>query len=110
MNNRQRMWVSNAKARKFILNLGGTDVFFQRHTRRKYVFHSPGFSYTATDLFNLFDGLFFLAGKLFFFQVKTNAWPNEKRIKHFLSGKFGFGVLVINIRTKPRPEIKTRWY
>ena len=112
MNNRQRMYASNAKARAYILaDLGGTHVYFKEHLKRKSKFHMSGDNfYNATDFFNLFDGLFIYQKRLVFFQVKTNAYANEGRIIDFLSIVAGFRVLVINVKTKPKHEIKVRWY
>ncbi len=112
MNNRQRMYASNQKARAYILaDLGGTHVYFKEHLKRKSrFFMSVGNYYQATDFFNLFDGLFILKGRLVWVQIKTNAWASEKRIIDFINPLSGFCVLVINVKTKPRHEIKVRWY
>ena len=110
MNNRQRMRASNKKARLYLLNvLGASDVYFQPHTKRKYTFFNKEFSYTATDFFNLFDGLCFIDGVVVFFQVKTNSWPSSKPIYHFISNKHGCRFLAINVRTRPA-KVSVRWY
>ena len=111
MNNRQRMYASNKKARDYILKeMKGTDVYFKEHLRRKSKFYNLNGYYQATDFFNLFDGLCFHDGSLCFFQIKTNAWPARKRIDKFLHSKHGFGVFAINVRTDKKPTIKMRWY
>ncbi len=111
MNNRQRMYASNKKAREYILKeMHGTEVYFKEHLRRKSKFYYNSGYYLATDFFNLYDGLCFHDGSLCFFQVKTNAWPNRKRIDEFLQSKHGFGVFAINVRTDKKPTIQVRWY
>jgi len=116
MNNRQRMYSSNRKAREHITHkMGGSHVYFKEHLRRKSKFYNqwgagdPEY-YQATVFFNLFDGLCFISGCLCFFQVKTNAWPARKRIDEFYNGKNGFGVFAINVRTKGKKNLKVRWY
>jgi len=111
MNNRQRMYASNKKAREYILKeMHGTDVYFKEHTKRKSKFYYNCGFYQATDFFNLFDGLCFMDGSLCFFQVKTNAWPARKPIDNFLQSKHGFGVFAVNVRTKGKRNLKVRWY
>lgn len=110
MNNRQRMYQSNYKARDYILKrMDASDVYFKEHTRRKSRFFNKDGFYLATDFFNLFDGLCFIDGSLCFFQIKTNAWPSEAEINNFLRGKFGFGVFALNVIPKKR-IIKEKWY
>jgi len=115
MNNRQRFYSSNRKARSYILDeMNGSDVYFKEHLRRKSKFYfktvlgEVGF-YQATDFFNLFDGLCFIGYTLCFFQIKTNAFPATKAIDDFLDKHDGFGVFAINVRTKTR-DVKLRWY
>ena len=110
MNNRQRMYASNRKAREHILKeMHGSEVYFKEHLRRKSRFYFNSGFYLATDFFNLFDGLCFIDGCLCFFQIKTNAWPSTKRIDEFYHGKNGFGVFAINVRTKQK-DLKVKWY
>jgi len=115
MNNRQRFYSSNKKARSYILDeMNGSDVYFKEHLRRKSKFYfktlqgEVGF-YQATDFFNLFDGLCFINYMLCFFQIKTNAFPSRRSIDEFIESHNGFGVFSINVRTKTR-DIKLRWY
>ena len=116
MNNRQRMYASNVKAREYILKeLHCDHVYFKEHLRRKSKFYTISAAdgigyYQATDFFNLFDGLCFHDGSLCFFQIKTNAWPARRSILEFLSNKHGFGVFAINVRPNKDPKIKVRWY
>jgi len=110
MNNRQRMYASNRKAREYILEKLECDhVYFKEHLKRKSKFYRKDGLYLATDFFNLFDGLCIHKGSLCFFQVKTNAWPNYKRITEFLNDKHGFGVFAINVEPKKR-DVRVRWY
>ena len=109
MNNRQRMYASNRKAREYILEMGCDHVYFKEHLKRKSKFYRKDGFYQATDFFNLFDGLCIHEGSLCFFQVKTNAWPNYKRITEFLHDKNGFGVFALNVEPKKR-QIRIRWY
>ncbi len=111
MNNRQRMYASNKKAREYILKeMKGTDVYFKEHRRRKSIFYNIDEYYKATDFFNLFDGLCFHNGSLCFFQIKTNSWPTQQPIDEFLHDKHGFGAFAINVRPNKKPTIKVRWY
>ena len=115
MNNRQRMYSSNYKARSYILKeMKGTNVYFKEHLKRKSRFFnldSDGkeYSYLCTDFFNLFDGLCIIDGSLCFFQIKTNAWPSSTELDNFLVDKHGFGVFAINVLPKKR-KLKIRWY
>jgi len=115
MNNRQRFYSSNRKARSYILDeMQGSHVYFKEHLRRKSKFYikfangENGF-YQATDFFNLFDGLCFVNSAFCFFQIKTNKFPNRSDIVEFLELHNGFRVFAINVRTKTR-DIKVRWY
>ncbi len=115
MNNRQRMYASNYKARTYILEvMKGTDVYFKEHLKRKSRFFNLSSDgkesfYFCTDFFNLFDGLCFIDGSLCFFQIKTNAWPSSAEFNNFLADKHGFGVFAINVLPKKR-QLKVRWY
>ena len=115
MNNRQRMYQSNYKARSYILKeMKGTHVYFKEHTKRKSRFFNLDRDgkenfYFATDFFNVFDGLCFIDGSLCFFQIKTNAWPSSTELDNFLADKHGFGVFAINVLPKKR-QLKVRWY
>ncbi len=115
MNNRQRFYSSNKKARSYILDeMNGSHVYFKEHLRRKSKFYIKyangeiGF-YQATDFFFLFDGLCFIDYNLCFFQIKTNKFPAGKPIDEFIQRYNGFGVFAINVRTKQR-DIRVRWY
>ncbi len=111
MDRRKRMYASNKEARNYILKeLKGSEVYFKEHYRRNSRFWNTSGYYLAKDFFNLFDGLCFIDGSLCFFQIKTNAWPEQKRIDEFLHNKHGFGVFAINVRPDKKPRIKVRWY
>ncbi len=115
MNNRQRFYSSNKKARSYILEtMNGTHVYLKEHTRRKskfYIKYANGETgyYQATDFFNLFDGLCFINYRLCFFQIKTNKFPTRKPIDEFIESYNGFGVFAINVKPKTR-VIQVRWY
>ncbi len=98
MNNRQRMYFSNQKARAYLLNtVKCTDVWFKRHTRRKDKTFTPNGYYPSTDLFNLFDGIALSPQKgIIYFQVKTNAWPKTEPLLDF-ARKYKAVVISINI-------------
>jgi hypothetical protein len=106
------MYQSNMRARKYLVEVMGADhVYFQRHTKRKYKFYTKdGSFYTGTDFFNLWDGLCFIGGRVCFFQVKTNAFPNAGDVNSFVADKSGCNFLAINVKTKPQTHIETRWY
>ncbi len=115
MNNTQRMYSSNYKARSYILkDMKGSHVYFKEHLKRKSRFFnldSDGKEcfYFCTDFFQLFDGLCFINGSLCFFQIKTNAWPSSAELNNFLADKHGFGVIAINVLPKKR-QLRVRWY
>ena len=107
MSPRKRMYVSNAKARNFLLSEEKcTDVWFKRHTRRKDKVFTQDGSYLATDLFNLFDGIALNNEGVIYFQVKTNAWPKTEPLNDF-SKKTKERIIAINVTKK---EIKKREY
>jgi hypothetical protein len=94
------MYVSNRKARDWLLSHGYDHVWFKRHTKRKDLVFTLSGSYTATDLWNLFDGIALtMDNKPCFFQVKTNAWPPMKPLMEFKNGN-SFEILCLNVQGK----------
>lgn len=101
MNNRQRMYASNTKARNYLLyEYGASDVWFKRHTRRKDKVFTGNTFYNATDLFNLFDGIALVPKikEVVFFQVKTGNWATVKPILNFKKRFPKAFILIMNVR------------
>lgn len=68
MNNRQRMYETNSKAKKYLLREGFEDIYFFPHLRfmKDYNFGNQKF-----------DGLGFKDKIIWFFQIKTNEKPSK---------------------------------
>jgi len=82
--NRQRMRISNQMVRKWLLEMRFDHIWFKRHTRRNDVCYTQKGTYSAGDLWNLFDGICFSPdGTIIFLQMKTNNWANEESLKGF---------------------------
>jgi len=92
------MYVSNKKARTWFLNNGYDHVWFKRHTKRKDLVFTKSGAYSATDLWNLFDGICLTKDNVpCFFQVKTNAWPKMQPLRDFKNGN-SFEIICINVK------------
>lgn len=101
MNRRQRMYKSNDKAREFLIKNGYDQIWLKAHTRRQDTIFTQHYNYKATDLWNLFDGICFKDGHLYFLQIKTDAWPPLKPIFEFKSMHYPMGrVLLANVKKK----------
>jgi len=106
MNRRQTMYHSNKLTREYLLREEYDQIWLKPHLRRKdRVFAQQGM-YLATDLWNLFDGIAFKEGILFFLQIKTNAWAPERPIMEFLNQYVQFSdtikAMIINVRKKKK--------
>ncbi len=102
MNNRQRMRASNKLIREWLLKNRYDQIWFKPHGKRNdYVFTQKG-NYMAQDIWNLFDGVAIsLMGNLYFLQMKTNNWANEKRIKDFIKNT-NIHALSFNVTNKKK--------
>ena len=69
MNTRQRMYESNSKARKWLIENEYKDIHFFPHTRFSKDIHFQGLS---------FDGCASFGKQFVLFQVKTNCKPTKK--------------------------------
>lgn len=100
----QKGYRSNGKVRKWLLESGFTWIYFHPHpTHADLITVDKDTDLYARDLFNLFDGMAIGAdGDLFFFQVKTNAWADEKRIREWVKGK---KVAVLSFNVKDRQGV-----
>lgn len=69
MNNRQKMYETNGKVRKYLIAEGFAEIYFFPHLRfmKDYNFKSQKF-----------DGLGFKDKQIWFFQIKTNEKPSKK--------------------------------
>jgi hypothetical protein len=84
MNSRERMRASNLLVRKWLLEKGYDEIWFKAHTNRSDLVFTQKGNYLATDLWNLFDGICFGDGVVFFLQMKTNKWASSKDILNFV--------------------------
>jgi hypothetical protein len=108
------MYNSNRLAREYLLKHGFDSIWLKAHLRRKDRVFTQAGMYLATDLWNLFDGIAFREGILYFLQIKTNAWAKEQPILDFLQKHVRHSdtvkALVINVRKKKgRWKITTRF-
>ncbi len=115
------MQISNAKAREFLFAEGFDYVWFKSHTDTRrggsdyYYMALDQKAIACTDPYNLFDGCCYDAvGRFWWFQIKTDNWPDEKPIKAFMVGKPDIMIMAINVKkpTKTRKvyDIRTRVY
>lgn len=107
MNNRERMRASNKMAKDFLLQHGYDDIHFKAHTARNDTTYTQKGNYLSNDFWNLFDGMCWNDGYLYFFQVKTNSWANLSQIKKFLE-THNAKVLSFNVTNKLK-ICKGRW-
>lgn len=91
---------SNLKAKNWMLNHNITDIWFKRHIKWKdTVYKNRSESYTALDLWRLFDGLAWLGHRQVYFQVKTNGWANKIKLESWIKDKSRDSiVLSINVK------------
>lgn len=93
------MRASNRKVREWLLANGYDDIWFKPHTKKSDAVFTQHGMYRATDLWNLFDGICtggFGKG-MFYLQMKTNAWADQKPIHKFISSHPQTNVLVFNV-------------
>lgn len=107
------MYKSNSLARLFLINNGYDQIWLKAHTRMQDTIVCQHYNYKAIDLWNLFDGICFKEGHLYFLQIKTNAWPDMNAIQDFKKQFFPFSdtirVLIINVKkVKRKTGIVTR--
>ena len=88
MNNMQKMRQSNSKARQFLKSAGFQNVHIVPHTRWSKDITIDGIG---------FDGVCTNACRLFFIQIKTNAWPPRDEYMSFVR-IYGNPVLLINVK------------
>jgi len=76
MNTRQRMYKTNSKIKKYLLELGFIHIYLFPHLRfcKDYILENQGF-----------DALGFKIGdkRVYFFQFKTNKKPNKQTLKEY---------------------------
>ena len=95
MSNRTKMYTTNGKARKFLVENGFTDIHFFPHTRYSLDAHFKGLG---------FDGLATFGNKLALFQTKTNNTCTKKVKAHMLKVAEESGVILIWINAKKRQK------
>ena len=105
INNRQRMRASNLLVRKWLLENNYDDIWFKAHTNHSDLVFTQKGNYLATDLWNLFDGICFGDGKVFFLQMKTNSWADGKKIIEFIK-KHDMQVLSFNVSNQLKESKK----
>lgn len=91
---------SNTIARSFLIDKKFDNIWLKPHYRYLDTVWTQDGTYQAQDLWNLFDGIAFdKNGNPIFLQIKTDNWPNEKQIKHFIK-RFKVKAMAINVKTK----------
>uniref|UniRef100_A0AAT9JA81 ORF72 n=1 Tax=Nitrosopumilaceae spindle-shaped virus TaxID=3065433 RepID=A0AAT9JA81_9VIRU len=93
------MRASNLLVRKWLLENEYDEIWFKPHSKRNDLVFTQKGNYLATDLWNLFDGMCFKYGTLWFLQNKTNAWAKEKPIRDFIK-RHPLNVLIFNVTDK----------
>ena len=104
------MRASNKLVREWLLSHDYTHIWFKAHTNRSdKVFTNKG-SYLASDLWNLFDGIAIRRRdeRIYFLQMQTNSWANEKHIKFWTQRVVGVKVLSFNVNNIQK-ETKGKW-
>jgi hypothetical protein len=88
MNNRKKMYLSNTKIRKHLINLGFTNLYFFPHLR-----FSKGFNLEKQE----FDGLGFKKDdkRIYLIQLKTNKKISKKTLKIYKSLEKKYNIKVI---------------
>lgn len=100
MNTRQRMRYSNVKAKDWMLKHDFTEIWFKRHGKwHDKIYKNKLESYSALDLWNLFDGLAWLNHRPVYFQIKTNGWANKIKLESWIKDKSP-DVLVLSVNVK----------
>lgn len=100
MNPRQRMRYSNIKAKDWMLKHDFTDIWFKRHGKwHDKIYKNKLESYSALDLWNLFDGLAWLKSRPVYFQIKTNGWANKIKLESWIKDKSP-DILVLSVNVK----------
>ena len=115
MNNRERMRASNKKVREWLLEHGFDEVWFKAHTNRSDVVFTQKGSYLATDLWNLWDGIAWLHGHIYFLQMKTNGWASVPPIYRFIQDHHNCRAIVFNVSNQLKGcngkyKVFTRFY
>lgn len=103
---------TNNLAVEYLLKMGYTDITLRTHCRHKDMIYNKEKKTSATDYWNLFDGMGFDQHQgLTFFQFKTNAFPAASPIISFCK-RYKQKVFVINVKTNIRgkPTINIRRY
>ena len=77
-----------------------TDIWFKRHGKwHDKIYKNRLESYSALDLWNLFDGLAWKEHRPVYFQIKTNGWANKIKLESCINDKYP-DVLVITENVK----------
>jgi len=100
MNNRQKMYASNAKARRWLEANGFVDLHFFPHTRFSKDVHFQGLS---------FDGCASLGKSFVLFQVKTNCKPTKKVQLKMKEVSLESGVMTIWFNNVKGKSIQVYW-
>lgn len=90
------MRISNGKAIAWLLKNGYNSVYLKAHTKWNDTVYCIDGNYKALDLFNLWDGIV-LSDKVWFVQIKTNAWAKEKPIIQWCK-KYKANGMIINVK------------
>ena len=112
VNNRLKMRATNNLAVEYLLKMGYTDITLRTHCRHKDMIYNKEKKTSATDYWNLFDGMGFNQHQeIIFLQFKTNAFPATKPIESFCK-RYKQKALSINVKTNIRgkPTINIRSY
>jgi|TARA_B110000467_G_C18328486_1_gene491081 hypothetical protein len=91
---------SNIKAKNWMIKHGYTDIWFKRHGKwHDKIYKNESESYSALDLWNLFDGLAWKGHRPVYFQIKTNGWANKIKLESWIKDKTQ-DALVLSVNVK----------
>jgi citrate lyase synthetase len=98
INKRNKMYQTNFKIRKWLVENGYKDIHFFVHTRFIKDLHFQGLE---------FDGLASIDTTLVLFQCKTNCKPTKKKMQEYrqVSKKYGISCIWINCVDRKGVEI-----
>ena len=116
MNRRDRMYETNKKAKKWLLDHEFDYIWFKPHHDSRKKKHKETYTtkqgvFYQTDLYNLFDGICFdNAGNVVFLQMSTGKFHPVKKYEDFFMDKDScYCVLLCAVKNKNRWEIRTKY-
>ena len=105
--NRKTFDKSNKLAVRYLLSKGFDPVILITHCRHKDMMYTAFRGIVKeTDLFNLWDGVAVRKSFIYWIQIKSDAWPSEKKIHAWIKGKKDVKAMAINVRKDGKLSIR----